>query len=141
MQQQRDHSDSPDSRGKLTLGMSEYQSRMKAQEKPDFQRKLGGGKKFVTPSYAKHKEEKLSGVGMLVLSQKPQKDEILAFNKQTNSRYNGRKRQYVDFSFAKESTSLMHAQLRNTNNQNQQESSSKEAESNEPKPRNFHYMQ
>ena len=61
----------------------------------------------MTPSYQRHKEEKLSGVGMLVLSNKSPRNEVITFNKQTLSRYNGRKRQYIDFNFSRESTSLM----------------------------------
>ena len=61
----------------------------------------------MTPLHNRHKEEKLSGVGMLVLSNKSPRNEVIAFNKQTLSRYNGRKRQYIDFNFARESTSLM----------------------------------
>ena len=91
---------------------------MLGQEKPDFQRKQGGGKKFVTPSYQRNKEEQLSGVGMLVLSNNSPRNEVLAFNKQTLSRYNGRKRQYVDFNLSRESTSALTSKDRSSALQN-----------------------
>lgn len=77
------------------------------QEKPEYQRKQAKGKKFLTPAYQRHKPEQLQGVGMIVLSDKSPQEEVLGFNKQTLSRYNGRKRQFVDYSFARESTKLM----------------------------------
>ena len=49
--------------------LSEYQSRMLG-AKADFQFKKMTGKKLITPSFTRHKQEQLQGVGLLVTAQR-----------------------------------------------------------------------
>ena len=86
--------------------LSEYQSRTLGMEKPDYQVKRATGKKAIAPPYQRQKDEQLYGVGMLVVSrnQLPQQG---VFNQATLKHYNGRKRQYVDFNYQRESTKML----------------------------------
>lgn len=79
--------------------LSEYQSRMLNQAKPEFQQKKASGKRAIAPVYQRHQPEKLQGVGMIVMSNEKGANGG-AFNLQTLSRYNGRKRQFnaIDYS-------------------------------------------
>ena len=71
---------------------------MMGMEKPDYQIKKASGKKSIAPMFIRNKDEQLHGVGMLVVAgQEKNYDPYSAFNAQTLSRYNGRKRQFNEY--------------------------------------------
>ena len=53
--------------------LSEYQYRMQGNSMPEYQQKKSTGKRSMVPMYQRHKDERLSGVGMIVVSENPQR--------------------------------------------------------------------
>ena len=75
--------------------MSEYQSRMKGMDRPDFQIRKATGKRSMMPLYERHKGERLQGIGMHVVPDVRDggaNQPVSNFNPKTMSFVQGRKR-------------------------------------------------